>query len=82
MDIQRNAVAREGAEGTPEWAAVIGDWVRALVKALIKQTHRDDDAKCVDGLKTTTHVDATLKGIVYTSTTAADCDASDGLRQV
>ena len=69
VDVQRNAAAREGAEGTPEWAAVMGDWVRALVKALTKHTHRDD-AERVDGLKTTTHVDATLKGVVYTSTTA------------
>ena len=69
VDVQRNAVAREGAEATPEWDAVIGDCVRALVKALIKYTHRDD-AECVDGLKTTTRVDATLQGIVYTSPTA------------
>lgn len=69
VDVQQNAVAREGAEGTLEWAAVIGDWVRALVKALIKHTHRDD-AECVDGSKTTTHMDATLKGVVYTSTMA------------
>jgi len=69
VDVQRNAIAREGAEGTPGWAAVIGDWVRALVNTLVKHTHRDD-AECVDGLKTTTRVDATLKGVIYTSTTA------------
>ncbi|KIJ99748.1 hypothetical protein K443DRAFT_8149 [Laccaria amethystina LaAM-08-1] len=69
VDVQRNAVAREGAEGTLGRVAVIGDWVRALFKALIKHTHRDDTER-VDGLKTTTRVDATLKGVVYTSTTA------------
>jgi hypothetical protein len=70
VDVQRNAVAREGAEGTLGRVAVIGDWVRALFKALIKHTHRDDSTERVDGLKTTTRVDATLKGVVYTSTTA------------
>jgi len=69
VDVQQNATAREGAEGTPGCAAVIGDWVRALVKALIKHMHRED-AECIDGLKATTRVDATLKGVVYTSTTA------------
>ena len=30
---------------------MISDWVRALIKALIKHGHYD--AECVDGLKTT-----------------------------